>query len=121
MKKEFIPTLRRHLQGFDKYPVPARQALVDMIYNMGWASPAKDAHRKPLPVHGLVTFVPLIRAVEHGRWTDAALHCHRRDTHPSKDKNKPSHAAKRNAWTKDLFERAARLAHPVEPGRVSQR
>lgn len=121
LKKEYIPTLRRHLQGFDKYPLPARRALIDMIYNMGWASPAKDSHGKPLHVHGLVTFVPLIGAVEHGRWKEAAFHCHRKDSHPSQDKNKPSHAAKRNAWTKDLFEQIDRLVQPVDSGHVGHR
>jgi GH24 family phage-related lysozyme (muramidase) len=99
---EFIPLLRRHFAGFDGYPLPARRALVDMIYNMGWSS--KDGH------HGLITFGALKRAAEAGDWKNAALHCHRKDTRPKKKSGKPTHAALRNAWTQRMFEQADEIA-----------
>jgi GH24 family phage-related lysozyme (muramidase) len=108
LKNEFIPLLRRHFVGFDRYPVPARRALIDMIYNMGWSS--GEEARGGKPHHGLITFEALRRAAEAGEWKTAALHCHRRDTHPNT--KKPSHAAKRNEWTKGLFEEADRIANP---------
>jgi len=98
---EFIPLLVRHFAGFDDYPLPARRALLDMIYNMGWSS--KDAK------HGLITFGALRRAAEAGDWKTAALHCHRKDTAPNS--KRPSHATLRNEWTKRLFEQADQIAH----------
>lgn len=99
--KEFIPLLARHFAGFDDYPLPARRALLDMIYNMGWSS--RDGK------HGLITFGTLRRAAEAGDWKTASLHCHRKDTAPNR--KKPSHAFLRNEWTKRLFEQADQIAH----------
>lgn len=82
---------------------------------MGWASPSKNSQGTPIKVHGLITFKSLVRAVKAGDWKTAAQYCHRRDSHSSKDKRKPSHAAQRNAWTKELFEQADRFAHPQGP------
>lgn len=106
LNAEFLPLLRRHFAGFDEYPLPARRALIDMIYNMGWSS-GEERHGKR-PRHGLITFGTLHRAAEAGDWKTAALHCHRRDTNPNS--RRPSHAALRNEWTKRLFEHADQLA-----------
>jgi GH24 family phage-related lysozyme (muramidase) len=68
--------------GYDSYPLAAKRALLDMIYNLGLA--------------GLLKFKKLKAAVEAGDWQGAAAQCHR---------NGPSQ--ERNDWTRDQFLAAA--------------
>jgi len=85
LRREFLPGLRRLCPSFDRYPVPAQRALVDMAYNLG--------------VAGLSKFHNLIVACERGNFVTAAHNCHRRT---SRDM--------RNAATQRLFMEAANLA-----------
>ena len=106
LKTEFIPKLRQLLNGFDGFPLPARRAFIDMVYNMGIGGPAHiDKKGKNHKASGLFSFRSLRAAAGTGDWLTASLHCERRNP----DKNE--HTAKRNAWTKALFEQADREAH----------
>jgi GH24 family phage-related lysozyme (muramidase) len=106
LKGEFLPKLRGYLRGFDKYPLPARRALIDMIYNMGLGRVKDEKHK----ARGLMSFGSLKTACDNRDWAAEALHSQR----PNK-KNNP-HTAARNAWTKALFESADSLAHRYAPG-----
>ena len=79
----FEADLKTNYAGYDTYPVPAKRALLDMIYNLGTA--------------GLLKFKKLEAAVEASQWTEAAAQCHR--VGPSEE---------RNDWTRDLFLEAAK-------------
>lgn len=83
--KDFDSGLRLGFRQFDGFPVPAKLALLDMVYNLG--------------ASGLFEGYPrMCKAVRDGLWTVAAAECHR--IGPSD---------KRNAWTKAQFEAAAGL------------
>jgi GH24 family phage-related lysozyme (muramidase) len=85
LKEEFVPGLRKIFNGFDGYPDPAKQALVDMVYSLG--------------IKGLKKFKKLITAAEKGDWQEAANESHRmgaRDT--------------RNNWTRERFKKSAKAA-----------
>ncbi len=57
--------VRRAFPDFDKYPLPAREALVDMAYNLG--------------TNGLMEKFPtLVKAVRNRDWSTASQECHRR-------------------------------------------
>jgi len=111
--RDFVQQLQGHFPGFDDYPLPARRALVDMVYNLGLGHRARTNRKGEYqPAKGLVgKFPSFTQAVEAGDWLRAALACHRKNTNP-KD---PAHAEARNAWTRQLFEEAASLeaAGPV--------
>jgi GH24 family phage-related lysozyme (muramidase) len=85
LKTEFLPDLRKLFPGFDRYPLPAQNAIVDMGYNLGVA---KLKHEFP-------AFVSACRA---GNFADAAKQSHR-----------SSCREERNQATADLLEQAARL------------
>jgi len=117
LKNEFLPQLRRFFKGFDNFPLPAREALIDMIYNMGIGhdkrivkAKKKGEEDKVEPARGLASYVALVRAVRAEDWQTASLHCWRK---PSNTKH-PEHAEARNAWTKKRFEDAERLSHPQQ-------
>lgn len=74
----FESDLKANFAGYDNYPAPAKRALLDMIYNLGKG--------------GLLEYKKLKKAVEGGRWKDAAKQCHRHG--PSQE---------RNDWTRDRF------------------
>jgi GH24 family phage-related lysozyme (muramidase) len=78
----FENDLEQSYAGYDNYPLSAKRALLDMIYNLG--------------LDGLLKFKKMKASVEAGDWTTAAAQCHR---------NGPSEA--RNNWTRDLFLDAA--------------
>jgi GH24 family phage-related lysozyme (muramidase) len=78
----FENDLEQCYAGYDNYPLSAKRALLDMIYNLG--------------LDGLLKFKKMKASVEAGDWTTAAAQCHR---------NGPSEA--RNNWTRDLFLDAA--------------
>jgi GH24 family phage-related lysozyme (muramidase) len=78
----FENDLEQSFAGYDSYPLPAKRALLDMIYNLG--------------LDGLLKFKKMKASVEAGDWTTAAAQCHR---------NGPSD--ERNNWTRDLFLDAA--------------
>ena len=82
LKGEFVPGLRRIFANFDRYPKPAKLALVDMIYNLG--------------ERGLQKFKKLIAAAEKGHWREAADDSHRASCRED-----------RNIWTHKRFEEAA--------------
>jgi hypothetical protein len=92
--------------------VPAKEALIDMIYNMGIGWGRHVDNGKTVKARGLLSYKGLVRAVEARDWKTAAQHCWRT---PSNKKH-PQHAEARNAWTKKRFEDADRLAHPGQIG-----
>lgn len=79
----FETDLRKNFKEYDYYPVPAKRALLDMVYNLG--------------LDGLLKFKKLKTAVEAKEWQKAAYECHR---------NGPSD--ERNNWTRDKFLEAAK-------------
>lgn len=74
----FEDDLEKNFTGYKSYPVAAKRALLDMIYNLG--------------LDGLLKFKKLKEAVEAGKWKKAAEECHR--SGPSEE---------RNGWTRDRF------------------
>jgi len=84
LDREFLPGLRRLCPSFDRYPVPAQHALVDMAYNLG--------------VGGLSKFHKLLASCERGDFVTASNNCHRRSSREP-----------RNAATQRLFLEAANL------------
>ncbi|MFO1327796.1 MAG: hypothetical protein U1F56_10600 [Rubrivivax sp.] len=78
----FEADLKANFAGYDNYPAPAKRALLDMIYNLGKS--------------GLLAYKKLKKAVEAGKWKDAAAECYRHG--PSQE---------RNDWTRDRFLEAA--------------
>ena len=90
VQREFLPGLRRLCPNFDRCPLPARRALVDMAYDLG--------------VVGLAKFRILIAACKRGDFATAAEHCHRRMTRGI-----------RNVATRNLFREAADLSLSVQP------
>jgi GH24 family phage-related lysozyme (muramidase) len=85
LKEEFVPGLQKIFSGFDAYPDPAKQALVDMVYNLGGT--------------GLKQFKKLIAAAEKGAWQEAANESHRTSCREA-----------RNNWTRERFKKAAEEA-----------
>jgi len=79
----FRADLAGSFKGYATYPVAAKRALLDMIYDLGKG--------------GLLNFKKLKAAAESGKWKEAATYCHRQG--PSKE---------RNDWTRELFLEAAR-------------
>ena len=102
LKGEFIPKIKSLYPGFDFFPLPAREALVDIAYNAGVGSPAKVVHGKTHKATGLHKFRRLKAAIDDRDWTTAALSSHRSSSRPE-----------RNEWTRKLFEQAALETGPV--------
>jgi GH24 family phage-related lysozyme (muramidase) len=67
---EFIPGLERMFLGWDVLPIPAREALVDIAWNIG--------------VHGLSQFPHLLAAVSRHDWRVAAQECSVRGARPAR-------------------------------------
>jgi hypothetical protein len=82
VERDVLPALRRLCSDFDRYPLPARRALVDMAFDVG--------------VAGLARFRNLIAACAQRDFATAANHCHRRASRET-----------RNAATRVLFLEAA--------------
>jgi len=80
-----LPGLRRLCPDFDRCPLPARRALVDMAFDLGLAA--------------LSRFRNLITACATGDFATAANHCHRRGSRET-----------RNAATRLLFLEAANVS-----------
>ena len=78
LDRELLPGLRGVFRTFDRYPAPARRALVEMAFDLGLAR--------------LCKFRNLIAACERGAFATAAEHCHRRGRRDP-----------RNAATRTLF------------------
>ena len=75
--------VRSRFAGYDGYPEPAQDALLDMAFNLG--------------VAGLASHFPRLKAAaEAGDWTTCAAQCHRNGI-----------SEERNDKTKALFESAA--------------
>jgi hypothetical protein len=83
IEREVLPALRRLCADFDRYPLPARRALVDMAGDLGL---------------GLARFRDLITACARRDFATAANHCHRRGSRET-----------RNAATRFLFLEAANV------------
>jgi GH24 family phage-related lysozyme (muramidase) len=90
LANEFLPGLVRLCPQFATFPLPARRALVDMIFNLG--------------VHGIAMFPHMLAACNAGDWMTAARQCHRETSRDS-----------RNLWTYTCFIDA----EIVTPGLVS--
>jgi GH24 family phage-related lysozyme (muramidase) len=88
IERELLPGLRRLFRGFDRYPLPARRALVDMAYDLG--------------LRALGKFRNLVAACERGDFATAAEQCHRRTTRQI-----------RNTATRMSFQQAADLTASV--------
>ena len=82
---EFLPDLRKLFPGFDRYPLPAQHAIVDMGYNLGVAKLKHD-------------FPAFVAACRAGNFVDAAKESHR-----------SSCREERNRATADLLGQAAQL------------
>jgi GH24 family phage-related lysozyme (muramidase) len=85
LKTEFLPHVRELFSGFDRYPLPAQLAIVDMAYNLGVAKLKRD-------------FPAFVAACRAGNFVDAAKESHR-----------SSCREERNCATADLLDQAARL------------
>jgi GH24 family phage-related lysozyme (muramidase) len=85
LQGEFLPKLKDLFPSFDRYPIPAQRALVDMAYNLG-----VDGLRKKFP-----TFVAACR---DGNFALAA-----------KDSERSSSRKERNDATRSLLLEAAQL------------
>lgn len=83
--ESFEDDLRRLYTGYDEFPYEVRLALLDMAYNLG-AGALKRRWRN------------LNAAIQARDWAGAARECKRRGVQ-----------TKRNDWTKELFETAARV------------
>lgn len=79
----FQGDLRKNYKGYDQFPLPARRALTDMVYNLG--------------IDKLLAFHHMNASIAKADWSQAANECHR---------NGPS--AERNDWTKQMFQEAAK-------------
>jgi hypothetical protein len=99
LEKEFIPGIRDWVNGFDKFPLPAREALIDMAYNGGVGQDPRMVKGVWHKATGLHDYTALKRAVERGDWSAAAIACHNKSSRPE-----------RYAWRKNLFEEAGRIA-----------
>jgi hypothetical protein len=85
VERNVLPGLRRLCPHFDRHPLPARRALVDMAFDLGLAA--------------LSRFHNLIAACAARDFATAANHCHRRGGRET-----------RNAATRLLFLEAANLS-----------
>ena len=88
--------------GWDKFPLPAQLALLDMVYNMGEGRALTAADRQAgRREHGLFQFHKLRESVAKEDWAAASRDCHRVGIQKSRD-----------TWTRDKFLEAAHLAPP---------
>lgn len=79
----FIQQLENQFAGFDNFPAPAQEGLVDMVFNLGISN----------LVNGFPTFTA---AVQNKDWNTAANQCHRQGISDA-----------RNDFVKNLFLAAA--------------
>jgi hypothetical protein len=96
LRTEFLPGLKSIFPKFDEFPLSARRALVDMVYNLG--------------VKGLKKFTHLVKSANAKHWKAVAKECHRSTCRTS-----------RNEWTQKQFEQAAEEAPGTWPGRCRRR
>ena len=98
---EFTAGLQGMFKDFDSFPVPAREALLDMsLMGIGHgavaAVKADPKHhvkgRKGVKANGLHEFTHMIASVEAGDWKKAAAQCNRPDVNDD-----------RNNWTRARF------------------
>jgi hypothetical protein len=95
--------------GWNRYPLPAQLALLDMVYDLGAGRAISPAEREAgLREQGLYQFSKLREAVAKENWIAAAAACHRETVPPVRD-----------VWTRNSFIEAAHLAPPrPEPHRA---
>lgn len=86
LKKEFVPSLRRHFESFNRFPMPAQEAIIDIAYNGGVGSVLKQ--------------LPLRRAIENYDWETAARIVGTQVAGESEQRTK------RKAWRSRLFKQA---------------
>ncbi len=90
MLEEMIPRLVELMPGFESFPSPAQEAIVDIAWNAGIGAPATATHGAT----GLHAFGGhMIPACNQSDWATAANACHRKP--PTRDD--------RNAWTAAKF------------------
>jgi len=89
LQNDFLPKLRGVFPGFDRYPMPAQRAIVDMAYNLGIGKLER----------GFPRFVALCRA---GEFAKAAGESHRSSSRED-----------RNVATRQLLEEAEGLKKSV--------
>jgi GH24 family phage-related lysozyme (muramidase) len=95
--------------GWDRFPLPAQLALLDMVYNMGEGRAITAAQRQAgRREHGLFQFHRLRESVAREDWVAASRECHRVGIQASRD-----------TWTRNMFLEAAHVAPPrPEPHRA---
>lgn len=84
LENEFLPGLRKLVPGFEDYPEPARECLVDLAYNLG--------------LRGLGKFTTFLAAVRSRSYLAAARSCSVKTSRPE-----------RNAWRKAKMEECAAM------------
>jgi len=75
---EFLPALKRKYTDWNSFPIPAKRALLDMIYNLG--------------SRGLSNYKVMNSHVAKLEWDKVANNC-----------NRPDLKAHRNNWTRERF------------------
>jgi type VI secretion system secreted protein VgrG len=98
LRTEFIPGIKKLFRRFDDFPLPAREAIIDIAYNAGVGRAESHSHGRAHKATGLHGFHWLKLAIEDGDWMAAARSSHRSSARPE-----------RNRWTRDQFEHAAYL------------
>jgi hypothetical protein len=106
LQTEFIPGIRQWVIGFDDFPLPAREALIDMAYNGGVGRAERVVKGKRQKASGLYQYRHLKSAIDQGDWEAASRACHSSSSRPA-----------RNEWRKNLFLEAARMAPQKKGGR----
>jgi GH24 family phage-related lysozyme (muramidase) len=91
VQRQLLPAVRRLCPGFDRYPLPAQRALVEMAYDLG--------------ISRFSRFSNLIAACEQWNFRKAAQHCHRWTSRKA-----------RNEATRALFLEAATPDSSSTPG-----
>lgn len=95
--------------AWNRFPLAAQLALLDMVYNMGPGQALTQAQRRAgQREHGLFQFHRLRASVAKEDWAAASRECERQGIQRS-----------RNFWTRDKFLEAAHIAPPrPEPHRA---
>src|SRR5450432_132296 len=104
LRTDFIPKIKTLFWHFDDFPLPAREAIIDIAYNAGIGKAESHVHGTLHRATGLHGFHRLISAIDSGDWMAAARASHRFSSRPE-----------RNKWTRDLFEEAAYLVTLRDP------
>jgi GH24 family phage-related lysozyme (muramidase) len=89
---EFLPAIEQVFHDVESWPLPARRAVVDMVYSLG--------------ISGLVRGYPKFVDACHAKdWLAAAAECHRK--RQGEDPTDPSTWGERNTWTRQMLLQAS--------------